>query len=135
MDSHRGRCPNIPTGAPPYISAPTPEMHSEGAYAVDMSAGCLQTVLLGCCRMFASMKNLLFGEDLSSDPVSRTVGLLLRFFTRGHVNINVPVFSQASVHAVAVTDRAARWGVAWPHLWGSHAEWPGGGHSVYETRL
>ncbi|GAB4817352.1 hypothetical protein N2152v2_004398 [Parachlorella kessleri] len=45
-------------------------------------------------RMFASVKNLLFGEDLSSDPVSRTVGLLLRFFTRGHVNINVPVFSQ-----------------------------------------
>lgn len=41
--------------------------------------------------MFASTKALVFGEDMSSDPVSRTLGLLLRVFSGGHVQIDVQV--------------------------------------------
>jgi hypothetical protein len=44
--------------------------------------------------MFASVKALLFGEDLSSDPVSRTLGLVLRFFSGGHIAFDAHLFSQ-----------------------------------------
>ncbi|EFN56411.1 hypothetical protein CHLNCDRAFT_144997 [Chlorella variabilis] len=45
-------------------------------------------------RMFASVRALLFGEDLSSDPVSKTIGQVLRFFSGGHLSIDVLHFSQ-----------------------------------------
>ncbi|KAI3426358.1 hypothetical protein D9Q98_008730 [Chlorella vulgaris] len=45
-------------------------------------------------RMFASVKALLFGEDMSSDPVSKTLGLVLRVFSGGAVTIDVHTFSQ-----------------------------------------
>ena len=44
--------------------------------------------------MFASTKALVVGEDLSSDPVSRTLGLLLRVFSGGAVRLDVQLFSQ-----------------------------------------
>jgi hypothetical protein len=44
--------------------------------------------------MFASVKALLFGEDMSSDPVSKTLGLVLRVFSGGAVTIDVHTFSQ-----------------------------------------
>ena len=44
--------------------------------------------------MFASVRALLFGEDLSSDPVSKTIGQVLRFFSGGHLSIDVLHFSQ-----------------------------------------
>ena len=44
--------------------------------------------------MFASVKALLFGEDKSSDPVSRTLGFVLRLFSGGHLAIDVRQVSQ-----------------------------------------
>ena len=44
--------------------------------------------------MFASSKALVFGEDLSSDPVSKTLGFVLRTFSGGHVRLDVALFSQ-----------------------------------------
>ena len=41
--------------------------------------------------MFASVRALAFGEDTSSDPVSKTLGLLLRAFSGGHVQLDVQV--------------------------------------------
>ena len=45
--------------------------------------------------MFASARALLFGEDPESDPVSRTLGLLLRAASGGHIALDVHLFSQA----------------------------------------
>lgn len=45
-------------------------------------------------RMFASSKALIVGEDTSSDPVSRTLAFVLRFFTGGSFTLDVHVFSQ-----------------------------------------
>lgn len=45
-------------------------------------------------RMFASARALLFGEDLSSDPVSKTIGLALRLFSGGALTLDVAAFSQ-----------------------------------------
>jgi hypothetical protein len=45
-------------------------------------------------RMFASTKALFLGEDTSSDPVSRSLGFVLGFFSGGAVKLNVSVFSQ-----------------------------------------
>lgn len=53
--------------------------------------------------MFASAKNILLGEDLSSDPVSKTIGLVLRFFTHGHVVLDVQLFSQVTELGALVT--------------------------------
>ena len=44
--------------------------------------------------MFASVKALLFGEDTSSDPVTRTLGFVLRLFSGGHLAIDVRQVSQ-----------------------------------------
>lgn len=45
-------------------------------------------------RMFASTKALVVGEDISSDPVSRSLGLFLRLSSGGAVKLDVAVFSQ-----------------------------------------
>jgi golgi pH regulator len=45
-------------------------------------------------RMFASTKALVLGEDTSSDPVSRSLGFVVRLFSGGTVKLNVSVFSQ-----------------------------------------
>ncbi|KAL4421835.1 hypothetical protein ABPG77_001624 [Micractinium sp. CCAP 211/92] len=45
-------------------------------------------------RMFASVRALLFGEDMSSDPVSKTLGFVLRLFSGGHLAMDVHLFSQ-----------------------------------------
>jgi len=45
-------------------------------------------------RMFASTKALVVGEDTSSDPVSRTLGFVLRIFSGGALILDVAAFSQ-----------------------------------------
>ena len=37
----------------------------------------------------------MFGEDFTSDPVSRVLGYVLRYFSKGHLAINVQLVSQA----------------------------------------
>jgi hypothetical protein len=49
--------------------------------------------------MFASVKALLVGEDLSSDPVSKTLGFVVRLFSGGHLAIDDHLFSQYLVLA------------------------------------
>lgn len=66
-------------------------------------------------RMFASAKNIVFGEDLSTDPVSRTLGLVLRFFTRGKVKIDVQLFSQVGGWCCAAPWAALAVGVSTFH--------------------
>jgi hypothetical protein len=57
--------------------------------AEDPSSGVLMT-----CRMFFSVKALLYGEDFTSDPVSTAVGFCLRAFSRGRLVVNLQQFSQ-----------------------------------------
>ncbi|KAI8109796.1 hypothetical protein M9434_001075 [Picochlorum sp. BPE23] len=45
-------------------------------------------------RMFASSKALVVGEDTSSDPVSKTLAFILRFFSGGSLRLDVQAFSQ-----------------------------------------
>eukprot|EP00887_Chlorella_sp_A99_P004233 scaffold15.g4233.t1 len=45
-------------------------------------------------RMFASLRALVFGEDYSSDPVSKTIGLALRVFSGGALSVDVQLLSQ-----------------------------------------
>ncbi|GMH35755.1 hypothetical protein BSKO_03623 [Bryopsis sp. KO-2023] len=52
-----------------------------------MSAYCIY-------RMYASLKSLVFGEDYSSDPVSKFLGFGLRTFSHGSINIDVEVTAQ-----------------------------------------
>lgn len=40
------------------------------------------------------MKALIFGEDFSSDPVSKTLGFGLRLFSGGALSLDVHLFSQ-----------------------------------------
>ena len=42
------------------------------------------------------MKALLFGEDFTSDPVSKAIAFCLRSFSRGHLVRNLQMFSQVS---------------------------------------
>eukprot|EP00884_Botryococcus_braunii_P006472 jgi/Botrbrau1/15826/Bobra.40_1s0012.1 len=62
--------------------------------------GLLQN-LLGYClsaycivRMYTSVKSLIFGEDVSSDPLGRIIGFCLYFLSRGQIRINVHHVSQ-----------------------------------------
>ena len=41
----------------------------------------------------------MFGEDFSSDPVSRLLGLVLAFCSHGRLSFNTQMFSQARQHA------------------------------------
>lgn len=45
-------------------------------------------------RMIASFLALLLGEDTSSDPVSKTIAVVLRVFTGGSITIDVQMISQ-----------------------------------------
>ena len=40
------------------------------------------------------MRALMFGEDFTSDPVSRVLGYVLRYFSKGHLAVNVQLVSQ-----------------------------------------
>jgi hypothetical protein len=40
------------------------------------------------------VKSLIFGEDVSSDPVGRIIGFCLYFLSRGQIRINVQHLSQ-----------------------------------------
>lgn len=50
--------------------------------------------------MYTALRALAFGEDFTSDPVSKILGYGLRYFSRGAVAINVQLISQvrSSVH-------------------------------------
>ena len=48
-------------------------------------------------RMLFSVKALLFGEDFTSDPVSKALAFCLRSFSRGHLVRNLQMFSQVSL--------------------------------------
>jgi hypothetical protein len=45
-------------------------------------------------KMFSCLKSVLFGEDFTSDPVSRVLGVALRLFSRGSLHLNVKAASQ-----------------------------------------
>ncbi len=40
------------------------------------------------------MRALIFGEDFTSDPVSKALGMALRYFSGGAIALNVPLLSQ-----------------------------------------
>lgn len=40
------------------------------------------------------MRALIFGEDFTSDPVSKALGVALRYFSRGSITVDVPLMSQ-----------------------------------------
>ena len=45
-------------------------------------------------RMFFSVKALMFGEDFTTDPVSKALGFCLRSFSKGRLTLNLQLFSQ-----------------------------------------
>jgi hypothetical protein len=44
--------------------------------------------------MFASLKSVIFGEDFTTDPVSRVLSIILRIFSRGSLHLNAKAASQ-----------------------------------------
>lgn len=50
-----------------------------------------------CCRMYSSGKALLFGDDFASDPVTRTLGICLRIFSGGQLDLDLQAFSQVNI--------------------------------------
>ena len=44
--------------------------------------------------MFFSVKALVFGEDFTTDPVSKALGFCLRSFSKGRLALNLQLFSQ-----------------------------------------
>lgn len=46
--------------------------------------------------MYSAVRALVFGEDFSSDPVSRTLGLLLAFCSHGRITFSTHMFSQVT---------------------------------------
>lgn len=47
-----------------------------------------------CHRMFSSGKALAFGEDFTTDPVSRMLGIGLLVFSGGQLRVDLQMFSQ-----------------------------------------
>ncbi len=47
--------------------------------------------------MYACVRALIFGEDFTSDPVSKGVGMALHYFSGGRFALNVPLLSQVCV--------------------------------------
>ena len=43
----------------------------------------------------------MFGEDFTSDPVSRVLGYVLHYFSKGHLAINVQLVSQVWIMKTA----------------------------------
>lgn len=46
------------------------------------------------CRVFSSSKALVLGEDFTSDPVTRTLGIGVRIFSGGQFSVDQQSFSQ-----------------------------------------
>ena len=86
------------------------------AYRIPNAAGTLRAavvtwrVVAGHCRMFTSLRALIFGEDFSTDPVSRAISMMLGAFSHGHLVVDVRLLSQANpahgqlITAVSVID-------------------------------
>lgn len=59
---------------------------------------------IACCRMYACVRALIFGEDFTTDPVSRGLGFALRYFSGGAIALNVPLVSQVRVTCLRQLD-------------------------------
>ena len=85
------------------LSAPTVAVTARPGSTHQRHAQAASTLLKvissdGCgCRMLFSVKALLFGEDFTSDPVSKAIAFCLRSFSRGHLVRNLQMFSQVSI--------------------------------------
>lgn len=51
-------------------------------------------LMLATCRIFTCLRALIFGEDFSSDPVSRVLGLIVHKSSRGQVQLDTAILSQ-----------------------------------------
>lgn len=49
-------------------------------------------------RMYSCIRAIIFGEDFSSDPVSRALGLLVHLFSGGQVQIDTAIVAQVCYH-------------------------------------
>jgi len=47
--------------------------------------------------MFFSAKSLMFGEDFTSDPVSKALGFLVQVASKGRLVVNLQLFSQVGM--------------------------------------
>lgn len=61
--------------------------HARNFLGYLMSAYCVY-------RMYASLKSLIFGDDFSSDPVSRSLGWGLKWFSHGSIDIDLEITAQ-----------------------------------------
>lgn len=58
--------------------------------------------------MYACARALVWGEDFTSDPVSKAVGYALQYFSGGTLTINVPLMSQVSTASPGKQARPSR---------------------------
>jgi hypothetical protein len=78
--------------------------HRVQVHAANHATGCLlkgglvRLLWVPWSRMYTSVRSLIFGEDLTSDPVSRTISFCLFFFSRGQIRMNVLHLSQVRCH-------------------------------------
>ena len=69
------------------------------------------------CRMYSCVTALIFGEDFSSDPVSRGLGLIVHLFSGGQVQINTAIVAQVSLSLVhRHTTRQLFYFVCWHYV-------------------
>ncbi len=52
-----------------------------------------------CGRIFTCLRALIFGEDFSSDPVSRVFGLIVHKSSGGQVQLDTAILSQVNMHS------------------------------------
>lgn len=62
-------------------------------------------IMLVLSRIFTCLRALIFGEDFSSDPVSRVFGLIVHKSSRGQVQVDTAILSQ--VRPLAPCDQDA----------------------------
>ncbi len=60
------------------------------------SVGAVLPLAPPATRMFTSVKALIFGEDLVSDPVGSALSLALRYVSHGSITVDVAQLSQVS---------------------------------------
>ncbi len=90
-------------------------------------------IMLVLSRIFTCLRALIFGEDFSSDPVSRVFGLIVHKSSGGQVQVDTAILSQvwplASLQLVTVMHGLPRAVLCCVHLactWNWHVGTPSG---------
>lgn len=88
-------CDTRPTTVPQQPCTRTPKtLHCLWCWSDCLAGGLLKCRFCFFCRMYTCVRSLIFGEDFSSDPVSRVLGLILRKSSGGQLQVDPAMLSQ-----------------------------------------